>query len=51
MVNDFNIAPSEVRQMTMGEINAVIWAKTRGQHNNLSDIEELYQEFKSLQDE
>jgi hypothetical protein len=51
MVSDFNIAPSEVRSMTMGEINAIIWAKTRGQHQNVSDIDELYQDFKRLKDE
>jgi len=45
-VNDLKLSPSEVRQMTVGEINAVIWAMTRT--NEPDGLEELYTELMEL---
>jgi len=48
-VSDLSITPSEVRKMTLGEIQSVIWAKTR--HNSNDDwLEELYQDYKGAID-
>jgi len=50
-VADLGIAPSEARKMTVGEIYAVIWAKTRDsrlaqQEEQNKDMYELLQKIK-----
>lgn len=49
-VNDLNLPPSEVRDMTIGEINAVIWARTRDSKAQAleNEKETLYQELMEL---
>lgn len=51
-VNDLNLSPSEVRKMTIGEINAVIWARTRNSEAEAkqNDLEELYTELMELKE-
>tara|TARA_R110000824_G_scaffold183072_1_gene364091 strand:+ start:4062 stop:4229 length:168 start_codon:yes stop_codon:yes gene_type:complete len=51
-VNDLNLSPSEVREMTIGEINAVIWARTRNPQEEAKqdDLQELYEELMELRD-
>lgn len=48
MVIDFGLPPSEVRQMTLGEINHLVWAKTRGQGQDVDAVEDLYKDFMRL---
>lgn len=52
-VNDLNLPPSEVRDMTIGEINAVIWARTRDSQSQQkeNDLEELYNELMELRED
>ena len=51
-VNDLNLSPSEVREMTIGEVNAVIWARTRDpkEQSKQNDLQELYDELMELRD-
>jgi hypothetical protein len=48
-VSDLSIAPSEVRNMTVGEIYSIIWARTRSDEpeNDYEELYELLQELKS----
>lgn len=39
------MAPSEVRNMTLGEIDAVIWAKIRHQKPDADSMAEMYQDL------
>lgn len=47
-VGDLGIAPSEVRNMTAGEIYAVIDAKTRHTKKEIDDKAELYEWLQEL---
>lgn len=47
-VADLGLLPSEVRKMTIGEIQSIIWAKTRTQDEEISneDLSKLLKEAK-----
>ena len=49
-VNDLKLPPSEVRAMTVGEINAIIWAMSRDSREKAKqdDLENLYTELMEL---
>lgn len=49
-VSDLGIAPSEVRQMTVGEIYAVIDARTRHDKEQQDDKAELYEWLQELKE-
>jgi hypothetical protein len=48
-VSDLGISPSEVRNMTVGEIYSIIWARTRSDEpeNDYEELYELLQELKT----
>lgn len=42
---DLGLAPSEVRDMTVGEIWAVMWARTRESDTRENSLESMYTEL------
>ncbi len=49
-VSDLGLAPSEVRSMSLGEIYAVMWAKTRDTEaqRQKDAMELLYDDFQAM---
>jgi hypothetical protein len=49
-VSDLGLAPSEVRQMTFGEIGAVIWARRRDSEERQDDDvkESMYRKLQQI---
>ena len=51
-VADLGLAPSEVRAMSLAEIYAVMWAKTRDveEQKRKDGMADLYDDFKAMQE-
>ena len=52
-VANLGLAPSEVRKMTLGEIYAVMWAKTRDTEKEKQEesMKGLYDKFQEMQEQ